>query len=125
MGHSVSKGRRTAQNDSLVRDVTYLREQISKHEKAYDELQQQHEQLKNKVTKQTQDFEKVKKENIYLKKALSLASVTPNGEAVSQGKLTLQSISLPHDFYHELILFNNSYSPLGAGCMFEQAAQER
>ena len=87
MGHSVSKGRRTAQNESLVRDVTYLREQVSKHQKAYEALQQEHEQLKDKVTKQNQEFEKVKEENKDLKKALSLTSVIPNGDVVSQAEI--------------------------------------
>jgi cell shape-determining protein MreC len=91
MGHSVSKGRRAAQNDSLVRDVTYLREQISKHEKAYEELQLEHEQLKDKVNKQDQEFEKVKEENMHLKKALSLASVTMESEVVSQGNSKIPS----------------------------------
>ena len=87
MGHSVSKGRRTVQNDeSLVRDVTYLREEISKHEKAYEKLQQEHEQLKDNAIKQKQELEEVKEENTHLKKALSLSSAAPNGDVVSQGK---------------------------------------
>ena len=72
MGHSVSKGRHTGQN--LVRDVTYLREQVNKHEKAYKQLEKENEQLKHKFTKQSQEFEKIKEENINLKKALCLAS---------------------------------------------------
>lgn len=87
MGHSVSKGRRKEQNsDSLLCDVTYLREQVGKHEKAYEALQQEHEQLKDKVTKQSLEFEKVKEENVHLKKALSLASVIQDGNTISQGR---------------------------------------
>lgn len=97
MGHSVSKGRRTLENASLVRDVTYLRGQISKHEEAYDKLQREHEQLKDKVNKQTQEFEKVKEENIKLKKALNSASVSqddntvmPHGKSQSAIAFSLQ-----------------------------------
>ena len=87
MGHSVSKGRSKEQNDSLLRDVTYLREQVGKQEKAYEALQKEHEQLKNKVLEQTQEFEKVKEENVHLKKALSLASATGDDHnAISQGR---------------------------------------
>ena len=102
MGHAVSKGRRTAQNESLVRDVTYLREQVSKHQKAYEALQQEHEQLKNKVTEQNQEFEKIKEENVHLKKALSLTSVTPNGDVVSQG--TLIALSVHYSSYFMYLL---------------------